>query len=77
MRELDGIKKNLLEQVADIHEVPAGAYSLRVDGKLYGKSDSENIKIVAKTDKPGSDIYIKAGTKKESLHIPVLWRNRG
>ena len=38
MAELDSIKKNLLEQVADIHEVPAGAYSLRVDGELYGKN---------------------------------------
>ena len=77
MRELDSIKKNLLEQVADIHEVPAGAYSLRVDGKLYGKNNSENIEIVAKTDKPGIDIYVKAGTKKESLHIPVLLAQSG
>ena len=77
MRELDSIKKNLLEQVADIHEVPAGAYSLRVDGKLYGKNNSENIQIVAKTDKPGIDIYVKAGTKKESLHIPVLLAQSG
>lgn len=77
MRALDSIKKNLLEQVADLHEVPAGAYSLRVDGKLYGKSDSENIKIVAKEDKPGIDIFVKAGTKKESLHIPVLLAQSG
>ena len=77
MRALDSIKKNLLEQVADLHEVPAGAYSLRVDGKLYGKSDSENIKIVAKQDKPGIDIFVKAGTKKESLHIPVLLAQSG
>ena len=77
MRALDSIKKNLLEQVADLHEVPAGAYSLRVDGKLYGKSDSENIKIVAKQDKSGIDIFVKAGTKKESLHIPVLLAQSG
>ncbi len=77
MKALDSIKKNLLEQVADIHEVPAGAYSLRVDGKLYGKSDSENIKIVVKEDKPGIDIFVKAGTKKESLHIPVLLAQSG
>lgn len=77
MRALDSIKKNLLEQVADLHEVPAGAYSLRIDGKLYGKSDSENIKIVAKQDKPGIDIFVKAGTKKESLHIPVLLAQSG
>ena len=77
MPQLDSIKKNLLEQVADIHEVPAGAYSLRVDGKLFGKNNSENIEIVAKTDKQGIDIYIKPGTKKESLHIPVLLAQSG
>ena len=77
MQALDSIKKNLLEQVADIHEIPAGAYSLRVDGKVFGKSNSENIEIVAKTDKPGIDIYVKPGTKKESLHIPVLLAQSG
>ena len=30
-----------------------------------------------KTDKPGIDIYIKPGTKKESLHIPVLLSKTG
>ncbi|MBQ9802498.1 MAG: SufD family Fe-S cluster assembly protein [Clostridia bacterium] len=77
MAQLDSIKKNLLEQVADIHEVPAGAYSLRVDGKLFGKNNSENIEIVTKTDKQGIDIYVKPGTKKESLHIPVLLAQSG
>ena len=77
MAELDSIKKNLLEQVADIHEIPTGAYSLRVDGKLFGKNNSENIEIVAKTDKQGIDIYVKPGTKKESLHIPVLLAQSG
>ena len=74
---LDSIQKTLLEQVADLHDVPQGAYSLRVDGEMYGKQDSENITIVKKTDKPGIDIYIKAGTKKESLHIPVLLSKTG
>ncbi len=77
MATLDSIKKNLLEQVADIHEIPTGAYSLRVDGKLFGKNNSENIEIVAKTDKQGIDIYVKPGTKNESLHIPVLLSQSG
>ena len=77
MAQLDNIKQNLLAQVADIHEIPQGAYSLRVDGKMFGKSDSENIEIVAKEDKPGIDIYVKPGTKKESLHIPVLLAKSG
>ena len=74
---MDQIQKNLLEQVADIHEVPQGAYSLRINGQLHGKNDSENISIVKKEDQPGIDIYIKPGTKNESLHIPVLLSQSG
>ena len=74
---MDAIQKNLLEQVAGIHEVPQGAYSLRINGNLYGKNDSENISIVKKEDKPGIDIYVKPGTKNESLHIPVLLSQSG
>ena len=74
---MDKIQKNLLLEVADLHEVPQGAYSLRINGNLYGKNSSENIEIVSKTDKPGIDIYIKAGTKKESLHIPVILSQSG
>ena len=35
---MDSIQKTLLEQVAGIHEVPQGAYSLRINGNLYGKN---------------------------------------
>lgn len=74
---MDGIQKKLLEEVAGLHEVPQGAYSLRINGNLYGKNSSENIDIVSKTDKPGIDIYIKPGTKNESLHIPVILSQSG
>ena len=74
---MDKIQKDLLAAVADIHEVPEGAYSLRINGKLHGKNSSENISIVTKTDKPGIDIYIKAGTKNESVHIPVIIAQTG
>ena len=69
---MDSIQKTLLEQVAGLHEVPQGAYSLRINGNLHGKNDSENISIVKKEDCQGIDIYVRAGTKNESLHIPVL-----
>ena len=74
---MDQIQKTLLEQVAGLHDVPQGAYSLRINGNLYGKNDSENISIVKKEDKPGIDIYIRPGTKKESVHIPVLLSQTG
>lgn len=74
---MDQIQKSLLEQVAGIHEMPQGAYSLRINGALHGKNSSENIDIVKKEDKPGIDIYIKDGTKNESVHIPVLLSQTG
>ncbi len=74
---MDKIQQKLLEEVAGLHEVPAGAYSIRVNGSLHGKNSSENIEIVQKTDKPGIDIYVKAGTKNESLHIPVILSQSG
>ncbi len=74
---LDNIQKHLLEEVADLHEVPQGAYNLRVNGAADSRQNSENIEIVPKTDKPGIDIYIKPGTKKESLHIPVILSQSG
>ena len=74
---MNSIQKRLLEQIADLHDVPQGAYSLRINGNLYGKNDSENISIVKKTDQPGIDIFIKPGTKNESVHIPVLLSQTG
>ena len=74
---MDSIQKKLLEEVAGLHEVPQGAYSLRINGSLHGKNSSENIEIVSKADKPGIDIYIKPGTKNESLHIPVILSQSG
>ena len=74
---MDNIQKKLLEEVAGLHEVPQGAYSIRVNGQLHGKNSSENIEIVPKIDKPGIDIYIKPGTKNESMHIPVILSQSG
>lgn len=74
---MDKIQRNLLETVADIHEVPEGAYNIRANGALDSRRSTENIEIVTKTDKPGIDIFIKPGTKKESVHIPVIISESG
>lgn len=74
---MDEIQKTLLMQVADLHEVPAGAYNIRSNGESAGRRSTEHIEIVPKEDKPGIDIYIKPGTKKESVHIPVLMTQTG
>ena len=74
---MDTIERTLLEQVAELHEVPEGAYNIRANGQSAGRNTTANIDIVNKTDKPGIDILIKPGTKNESVHIPVLISQTG
>lgn len=74
---MDQIQKTLLEQVADLHEVPEGAYNIRANGKSAARNTTANIDIVTKQDKPGIDIIIKPGTKHESVHIPVIISESG
>ena len=74
---MDAIQKNLLEQVAELHEVPEGAYNIRANGESAGRNTTANIDIVTKPDKDGIDIIIKPGTKNESVHIPVVLSQSG
>ena len=75
---MDSIQKDLLLQVADLHATPEGAYNIRGDGQSLGRNTTANVDIVTKTDgKEGIDIIIKAGTKNESVHIPVIITKTG
>ena len=74
---MDTIERTLLEQVAELHEVPEGAYNIRANGASAARNTTANIDIVNKTDLPGIDIIIKPGTKNESVHIPVLISQTG
>ncbi len=76
-KKLDPIQKQLLEQISDLHTMPEGAWSLRINGELAGKNSSEHITIEKKQDLPGIDIRIAPGTKNESVHIPVLLAQTG
>lgn len=74
---MDEIQKNLLEQIAGLHQVPQGAYNIRANGTSIERNTTAHIDIITKTDKSGIDIIIKPGTKKESVHIPVLLSQTG
>ena len=77
MLKMDEIQRRLLLEVADLHDVPQGAYNLRANGKAVGRSSSANIEITSKEDGSGIDIRIKPGTKNESVHIPVVMSESG
>lgn len=74
---IDEIQKRILKEVADLHETPVGAYNIRANAETAERNTTENIDIVTKTDLPGIDIYIKANTKNESVHIPVVLSESG
>ena len=75
---MDAIQKDLLLKIADLHDIPEGAYNIRGNSQTQGRNTTANIDIVTKTDgKSGIDIIIKPGTKKESVHIPVVISKAG
>ena len=77
MLKLDSIQKRLIEEIADLHSVPTGAYNFRANSQLAGRNTTANIDIVSKPDGSGIDIRIKPGTRNESVHIPVVLSESG
>ena len=77
MKQMDAVQKRLLQEVADLHDIPEGAYNLRANGESVGRQSTANIEITPKTDVSGIDIRIKDGTVRESVHIPVVLSESG
>lgn len=74
---MDEIQKRILKEVADLHVVPEGAYNIRANGEMASRNTTANIDIISKEDGSGIEIHIKPGTKKESVHIPVILSKSG
>ena len=77
MLNLDATSDRLLEEVADLHKVPVGAFNIRANGKAVARNSTANIDIIPKENGSGIDIKIKPGTKNESVHIPVVMTASG
>jgi len=74
---MSNIEKNLMLAVADLHQIPSGAFNLRENGKGVERTTTANIDIIPKKDKDGIDIIIKPNTVNESVHIPVIITKSG
>ena len=77
MLKLNELQLEMLKEVADLHGVPEGAYNIRSDSESAGRRSTANIEITPKKDVSGLEIWIKAGTKNESVHIPVIMTKSG
>ena len=75
--KFDEIQLRLLEEVADLHGVPEGAYNIRSDSQAIGRRSTDHIVITPKKDVSGIDIEILPETKNESVHIPVVMTKSG
>lgn len=71
------IDTKLLREIAELEGTPKGAYNIRKNGALDSRASTANIEIISKEDKPGIEVHVKAGTKRESVHIPVIITESG
>lgn len=74
---LDKISKNLLAQIADLHEIPNGAISFRKNGKSEIARSTANIEIKPKQNGQGIDIFVRSTCQGEACHIPVVVSENG
>lgn len=69
---MDKTAKRILEEVADLHKIPEGAYNIRLNGESEGRNSTEHIIITNREDGTGINIKILDGTVNESCCIPVV-----
>ena len=74
---MNNLEKEMLAQIADLHEIPAGSYNIRKNGETVKREASADVDIVSKTEKSGIDVKVKAGVKNRSVHIPVIVTESG
>ena len=74
---LSEVEKFLLKEVADLSDIPSGAYNIRSNSSPAGRRSTPNIDIQSKEGVSGLDIFIKPNTKGETLHIPVVISESG
>lgn len=77
MVNIDETTQNVLSKIDSEGFKQEGAYNLRYNGTALCHGDSENIKIVKKTDKNGIDVHILATAQNEYVHIPVVVTTSG
>ena len=47
MNKLDAVQMRLMREIADLHDVPEGAYNLRANGESVGRNTTASIDIIS------------------------------
>ena len=75
MKKIDIKDFGMLNKIADLYELPKGAFNIRLNSKVP-KKNSKNVEIISKTDKSGIDIKVKLNQRRK-IHIPVVINESG
>ena len=75
--QMDAIEKRILEEVAELHGMPQGAYNIRYNGEAQARQSTKEIEITPRAEGSGIDIRIKDGTVNQSCCIPVVIAKTG
>lgn len=73
---LSKLDLNLLEAIAEMKEVPAGALNIRLNGQAVLRQSSPNISVGSNAE-GGLLVEIKPGTINETVHVPVVLTQSG
>ena len=74
---LNDVQLKLLEEIADLHGVPEGAYNIRANGEMAQRNTTANVDIVSKEGRQRHRYFHQTGHKNESIHIPVVLSKSG
>ena len=78
IENLNAVDTALLEVIADMPGGKApGAVNIRKDSGCASRITTEDVDIRTKEDKPGIDIFVRAGASKAVCHIPVIITQSG
>lgn len=75
--KFEQLDMDLLQAVADIKGIPGGALNIRLNGEAVLRHSSPNIAITNNPENEGLIVEVKAGTKGETVHVPVILTNAG
>jgi len=75
--KLDKLDLSLLNAVADLQGIPAGAHNIRLNGAAVVRQSSPNISVESRPEGAGLLVEIKPGTVGETVHVPVMLTQPG
>lgn len=77
MAVFNEVTKRLLDVIDGVGFRQEGAFSLRYNGNVLCRGNSQHVQLKSKKDKPGMDVIIDGQAKGEVIHIPVILEEAG